>query len=124
MHDNKLARARVCVYVCVCVCMCVYVCMRARSHLTSRTYARTVIDLEEFGLRGEEPDAVRMLREMVQKEDPAFVKLVHGDEPLVQKYMEDPGAAWKEAQAINPELKKVAESIAANSKRRKKRLAA
>ncbi len=82
------------------------------------------MDLEEFGLRGEEPTAVTGLREMIKQQDPAIYKLILQDDEFVSRFMAEPGAAYKDAQAIDPSLKKVAEAVAAGSRRRKRQLAA
>lgn len=82
----------------------------------------TVVDLEEFGLRGEEPEAVRELRDTIQAQEPDIYRFItQDDEPSVRRFMADPGAAFEDAQALDPQLAKVAEAIKAGSRRQRRR---
>lgn len=80
-----------------------------------------MVDLEEFGLRGEEPEAVSALRNMIKEQDPDIYRLIVSDDGVAQRFMADPAQAWKDAQAIDPGLKRVAETIAAGGTRAERR---
>ncbi len=71
-----------------------------------------LIDLEAFGSRGNEPGAVASLRNLVKETEPALYKLIVQDDPIAQKYMADPGLAYREAQALSPELAAAAKILA------------
>lgn len=73
--------------------------------------------MEEFGIRGEEPAAVAGLRSMVMEQDPDIYRLIVSDDAVVQRFMADPAQAWKDAQAISPELAEAAGKITAGSRR-------
>lgn len=78
----------------------------------------TVVDLDAFGLRGDTPEVLETLRMMTKEQDPDIYRLVHQDDPLLQKYMDNPGAAFEEAQAIDPKLREVGDFLKAMRKRK------
>lgn len=58
-----------------------------------------MIDLDAFGMNGQEPEQLRMMRELVQSEEPDLFQLMHMDDPIVKAYIEDPTLAYREAMA-------------------------
>jgi hypothetical protein len=58
-----------------------------------------VIDLDAFGLNGKEPEQLKMMRTLLEKEEPDLFRLVHQDDPIIKKYIGDPTLAYKEAMA-------------------------
>lgn len=85
---------------------------------SSSPFAHTVVDLEAFGVRGEEPAAVSSLRNLMKDTEPALYKLMLTDDKIAQKFMADPSAAYREAQAISPALKEAAKVLAAGRTRK------
>ena len=78
----------------------------------------TVVDLEAFGVRGLEPAAVSSLRNLMKDTEPALYKLILTDDKIAQKFMDDPSAAYREAQALSPALAEAARVLAAGGSRR------
>ncbi|KAM3577562.1 hypothetical protein VYU27_000441 [Nannochloropsis oceanica] len=77
-----------------------------------------IIDLEAFGIRGLEPAAVSSLRNMIKDTEPALYKLILTDDKIAQKFMDDPSAAYREAQALSPSLAEAAKVLASGGTRR------
>ena len=59
-----------------------------------------VVDLNDWGHNGVEPQQLKDMRQFVQQENPDFYKLVHQDDPLIQKYIDDPTLAMREAHEL------------------------
>jgi hypothetical protein len=85
---------------------------------SSSSLTHTVVDLEAFGFHGSEPSAVSGLRKLMKDTEPALYKLILTDDKIAQKFMADPSAAYREAQAISPALAEAAKVLAAGGTRK------
>jgi len=55
---------------------------------------------------------------MIKDTEPALYKLILTDDKIAQKFMDDPSAAYREAQALSPSLAEAAKVLASGGTRR------
>ena len=58
------------------------------------------MDLNDWGHNGIEPPQLGQMRSFVQETNPELYQLVHQDDPLLKKYLDDPTIAIREAKEL------------------------